>query len=123
METKAYDFGPLRFHRGTASFPVRFHAYRGEQQLRFHLVSRSFPFVSRFPPYTRETRNEATAGGCARCQLATRNSAEAVGFNKQTPYPPLPARGDMDRTNVVTFQFWIRIGYFGVQSVACFSEN
>jgi hypothetical protein len=66
METKAYDFGTLRFHRGTASFPSRFPVCTGMGLLRFPLVSCSFPFVSRFPPYTRETRNEAAVDGFGR---------------------------------------------------------
>ena len=58
METRAYDFGVLRFPGWSGSFPARFHIARRKRAICFLVVSRSFPFVSRFGGYTRETRNE-----------------------------------------------------------------
>jgi hypothetical protein len=54
----------LRFHISGArfhSFPRRFHAHERKRSLvSFSFLSRflPMPFVSRFLPYTRETRNE-----------------------------------------------------------------
>lgn len=62
METKTYELVFLRFRVPGGSFPAHFHISRGERTLRFLFVSRWFPFVSRFPPYTQETRNEAADG-------------------------------------------------------------
>jgi len=48
METGTYDFGTIRFHWRIASFPLRFHAYRGKIRFlfpsRLPLVSICFPF-------------------------------------------------------------------------------
>lgn len=57
-ETKRYEIDPFRFHAGQCPFPRRFLVLPGEQPLRFHAVSRSFPFVSRFHAYRCETGNE-----------------------------------------------------------------
>jgi len=45
--TRAYDFGTLRFHWRIASFPPRFRVYRGTCAFRFPLVS--YLVSSRFP--------------------------------------------------------------------------
>jgi len=58
METKPYDFSPLRFHWRLGSFPPRFHVSREKGTIRFLFVSYWFLLVSCFPPYTVETRNE-----------------------------------------------------------------
>ena len=58
METKTYDFTPLFPHYPSFvsfSFP---YLPAGTDAPRFLLVSRLFPFVSRFTTYTMETRNE-----------------------------------------------------------------
>jgi hypothetical protein len=59
METRTYDFGTFRFHWRIASFPPRFPDRHMMCIFCFPLVSCWFPFVSRFAPYMRETRNEA----------------------------------------------------------------
>ena len=59
METRSYDFCPVRFHAVTLSFPARFHVgSQSKEWLRFLLVSGSFPFVSGFYAHTQETGNE-----------------------------------------------------------------
>jgi hypothetical protein len=86
LETKHCEHYLSRFHVRCGSFPFGFHVSHGKRQPCFLSVSNSFPLVSSFHTYMRETRNES--GRSADLAPSIRGSSR--GAMRRSTLPLLP---------------------------------